>query len=1848
MGQVSPSQAVDVRARSAIVALRVALRVALLLALTGVVACGDDVPVNGPAFADAGDDSDSWVFDGPGADAGLDAAPDAAAELAPDHLDAADVPDDGVANGDAADVPVSQDALVCPDGLMAADAQGDVMDSDAAACVPVPPPCAPTTEICNGKDDDCNGIIDDGTCSDGNACTFGDVCAGVACLPGPLTDCTDGNVCTADSCDPASGCSHLTLTGPCDDKNACTEGETCVVQASDTATPTVACLGALKSCHDENSCTIDSCDTGKGCIHLTAPFNTACDDQNACTTNDLCDHDGNCVGTGLSCDDGNPCTVDLCDVKGACQFADGNGGPCDDGDLCTVGDACIQGICTAGALQMCSDDNPCTTDSCGSATGQCVFLPNSEACADGNACTVGDTCNAGSCVPGNLTVCDDLTFCTDDACDTSTGACTFTPMQDGVGCDDGDACTKGDACHAGQCHFGQPPVCDDGNLCTADTCAADSGVCNFALLDGTACTDGDDCTQFDTCAAGQCTAGKDTCECKKLADCAVKEDGDACNGTLWCDLADHSCKLDMATLVVCDTTKNATCLQYVCNKVSGICDAQNLNEGGPCEADSSACSSGDYCQAGVCIVGVVPGCDDNNACTNDSCDPATGCVFAPNLTACNDGEPCTLDDHCAGGKCGAGQAKNCDDGSDCTTDSCKGGACASTLLTGTACSDGSLCTVNDTCQFGSCVPGTALVCPDGVACTVPTCDGTTGQCGSKAAFDGASCQDASECTVGDYCLSGNCHSGYIYCGSSDPCLIGACDAGSGKCLFQPGADGVACSDGNPCTVTDLCKAGKCQSGGQKVCEAGQICAQVTCDINTGACVANPNGLACDDGNACTSGDHCQDGACVFSTVQTCDDSKPCTADACDPATAACSHSSISGPCDDGSVCTQSDNCVLGGCLGGSPLDCKDTSECTVDTCDPKLACLHTTKAAGTACDDKNDCTVNDQCVGIDCQGTGQHCNDGNPCTEDKCSLATGCYFVAKTDCDDGNACTMNDHCVGAKCVSSFVVVCNDGNPCTADNCTPMGGCMFTASSGAACNDKNACTDNDTCTLGQCAGTASDCDDKNACTVDQCDPNVGCDHVPTTAIACSDGNACTLKDVCLNGACVSGDALNCSDGNNCTDDACVPASGCVNTPVDGTCNDGNFCTGPDTCSAGVCKGTAAISCDDGQSCTTDVCVPTDGCLNYPTAGSAPCDDGNPCTNGDACKSGLCSGIAVINCNDGNYCTLDSCSLLSGCTHTIQSGSACDDGNLCTIGDACTAAGTCKSGAAGACDDNNPCTVDTCAGASGCSHVSGSTGQSTSLSIPGDTQVTVTLGNGTAQAAVATWDQYSGWTHAVSQAVWIWSTYLVQAPQAQTQIAFTRTFTVPAGAATVIGQMQIASDGAFVCMLNGMLVGVNTSEQNWLAPISQPLAGKLKVGSNTLVCTLVNPGKLGSTAYTNPAGLLFRIDATMYDTTGALPCDDGNACTSGDWCNGGLCQPGGVLSCDDQNGCTADACDAKLGCTHAASGVLACNDGNPCTAVDACVGIVCTGGTPTNCNDFNVCTVDTCSPASGCLHAATNGAACEDGNPCTINDVCNGATCIAGIANPCDDGNVCSFDGCTTLAGCFHTQATVATLCDDGDPCTSGDSCTGITCVGAGAATCDDGNACTTDACASGVGCTHTNNSTVCDDGNICTLVDNCLGGTCVGSVKSCSDNNVCTADNCDPKTGYCVFVPLAFGVCEDGNACTISDQCLTGICKPGALRNCDDGDACTVDGCTPGTGDCTHAAAQAGTFCDDADACTANDACSGSGCHGVPKNCADGNPCTTDSCNSASGLCLASAVADGTACVGGSCQGGVCK
>ena len=272
--------------------------------------------------------------------------------------------------------------------------------------------------------------VDDGTaCDDGDACTPASTCEAGSCI-GTEGGCDDGDACTADTCDADEGCVHTPLGAgsPCDDGDACTLQDVCWVASG--------CAGDPVVCDDDNPCTDEICDPGSGTC-ATAWNEAPCEDGDLCTAGDAC-AEGACVsGEAPNCDDGNICTINLCDPAVGCH-----GLP-------------TQSPCCAGLVSFCDDGDPCTSDLCDPGTGACAYEPNSAACDDGDACTAGDVCGDGVC-GGAPVSCDDGNPCTDDPCGLAEG-CYHVPL-DGVACDDGLACSTGDACVAGAC-LGDTSAC---------------------------------------------------------------------------------------------------------------------------------------------------------------------------------------------------------------------------------------------------------------------------------------------------------------------------------------------------------------------------------------------------------------------------------------------------------------------------------------------------------------------------------------------------------------------------------------------------------------------------------------------------------------------------------------------------------------------------------------------------------------------------------------------------------------------------------------------------------------------------------------------------------------------------------------------------------------------------------------------------------------------------------------------------------------------------------------------------------------------------------------------------------------------------------------------------------------------------------------------------------------------------------------------------------------------------------------------------------------------------------------------------------------------------------------------
>jgi len=168
-----------------------------------------------------------------------------------------------------------------------------------------------------------------------------------------------------------------------------------------------------------------------------------------------------------------------------------------------------------------------------------------------------------------------------------------------------------------------------------------------------------------------------------------------------------------------------------------VCDPARSTTSYSPAADGSACGTAAVCtlagscRAGACLDGPPRSCADGNPCTNDACDPTSGCTHA--AVVCEDSNPCTRAacDPDTGRCVAARDPAACDDDNDCTLDVCDPVAgCSHPVLSG-ACDDKNACTTEDACLAGTCVGGAPPVCEDGNPCTRDACDPAAG-----CVFDG--------------------------------------------------------------------------------------------------------------------------------------------------------------------------------------------------------------------------------------------------------------------------------------------------------------------------------------------------------------------------------------------------------------------------------------------------------------------------------------------------------------------------------------------------------------------------------------------------------------------------------------------------------------------------------------------------------------------------------------------------------------------------------------------------------------------------------------------------------------------------------------------------------------------------------------------------------------------------------------------------------------------------------------------------------------------------------------------------------------------------------------------------------
>jgi len=101
--------------------------------------------------------------------------------------------------------------------------------------------------------------------------------------------------------------------------------------------------------------------------------------------------------------------------------------------------------------------------------------------------------------------CDDGNLCTTDTCTNELGvAVCDNIVTPGASCSDGDLCTTQDVCtNEGTCE-GAPVTCAVLDQCHSVSCNGTTGACEQTPLTGKLCDDGDKNTINDTCQAGTC------------------------------------------------------------------------------------------------------------------------------------------------------------------------------------------------------------------------------------------------------------------------------------------------------------------------------------------------------------------------------------------------------------------------------------------------------------------------------------------------------------------------------------------------------------------------------------------------------------------------------------------------------------------------------------------------------------------------------------------------------------------------------------------------------------------------------------------------------------------------------------------------------------------------------------------------------------------------------------------------------------------------------------------------------------------------------------------------------------------------------------------------------------------------------------------------------------------------------------------------------------------------------------------------------------------------------------------------------------------------------------------------
>jgi RHS repeat-associated protein len=1252
--------------------------------------------------------------------------------------------------------------------------------------------------------------------------------------------------------------------------------------------------------------------------------------------------------TAATCDDGNPCTVDTCNGDGTCSHTNAaNGTSCTGTNKCEQTYTCHSGVCTGSNPVTCTASDQChVPGTCDPSTGKCSNpdAPNGTACNDGNACDLNDTCQSGVCAASSHVTCTASDQChVAGTCNPATGQCSNPPVANGTACNDGNACDLNDTCQSGVCTAGSHVTCTASDQChVAGTCNPATGQCsNPPVANGTACNDGNACDLNDTCQSGVCTAGNHV-TCTASDQCHVAGTCDSNSGTCSNPQAANgtSCN-DGNTCTQTDSCQNGTCTgsnPVICTAedqchVAGTCDPTTGVCSNPISADGTACTGSNKCnQTYACAAGA---CTGSNPVTCTSPQPAIAATQAMSSARSQH----------AAVKLPNGDVLVVGGTTDGTT------PLASVETFHVAGANWSSAAAMERPRYGH----TATLLGSGKVLVAGGVDSSGSATTSTEMYD----PSANAWTPGPPMSTARAGGGAVALPGGKVLVVGGASAGGPVSeVFDPAAGAWSTIPGGPAAVAAnalailadgrvLAAGGTDASGAatsatslyDPASDAWSTVAPMPAPRAGAVAVLLPTGaVVVAGGSAPPSTQALADAFLYVPATNTW-------------TTAAPMSTGRGGGA--GAVLPDGRGLVAGG--GASGADLFDpvasswsavASSTTRTHLTATLTGAGTTLIAGGADSSANALASADVFSASDAQ-----------CTKSTCDPESGqCSTNNKTDgtaCNDGNACLQTQACQGGFCVGSNPVQCTSAGRCQAGLCDPLSGaCSSVAvSDGTPCNDGNLCTQGETCTAGACSGTAVVCPPPDQChQAGSCNPTTGACAYAAVAdgTSCDDGNACTQADTCQAGVCTGGSPLTCTASDQChVAGACDPTTGLCSNPVasDGTgCLGTNLCNQSYTCQSGLCTGSNPVTCAASDQChLSGTCDPSTGtCSNPAVTNGTSCNDGNACTQVDACQNGTCTGANPVVCTASDACHVaGTCDPTSG----ICSNPAASDGTLCTGTNRCNQSYACVSGT---CTGESPVT---CTASDAC-HLVGTCNPSTGV-----------CSNPTA----------------------------------------------PNGTSCNDGNACTQTDS---CQ-NGTCVGVGT-----------------------VTCTALDQCHTVGTC--DP-----RTGCSNPPLADGTPCSGSDKCNQVYECTGGTCLGTSPVTCVASDPChVPGTCDPSAGsCSNpAAPDGTACNDHNACTRSDSCQGGKCAGSNPVTCAALDACHLPgTCNAGSGaCSNPnAPDGTTCSTGDASTP-QVCSAGACVAAATTCASPQTPCN-------GLCVSTQSDSKNCGACGNVCAKGYSCAAGSCI-----------------------------------------------------------------------------------------------------------------------------------------------------------------------------------------------------------